>query len=389
MTELERLFEEVPEYEELVDIAVDQTERSVGAAGVRLWEWFGLETTPPTWNEGERSRARLLVACACAPLDEQVVGWLGPRLLKLSADRWAALLMADLRQADEDLWRRVLAERYESVWRRCAPRGRWRTRELADLLASDDADGGGDAAPAGPVAGQRRRDRAAAGGGRGGVRGDEDPGPAGVTRRKPRCRLRHRGREARPHGGLGAVAPARESDAVNQPGAATGRPTREEGRHEPTDWWLRLVLASGLMLGALVLQSVPAEAAPIGPTTVLAGLSSQGYPSFFEISGNGRTLKLGAIAMNMTCSSGDQFVVPDRDVRIPITHGRQAPRGLRAGADPVLGRRVRGGTDTLNASSIPQHTKLTGTWRLEQTYISPSGQTDQCDSGPVQFTDVG
>ena len=139
VTELERLFEEVPEYEELVDIAVEQTERSVGAAGVRLWRWFGLETTPPTWNEGERSRARLLVACACAPLDEQVVGWLGPRLLKLSADRWAALLMADLRQADEDLWRRVLAERYESVWRRCAPRGRWRTRELADLLSSDDA----------------------------------------------------------------------------------------------------------------------------------------------------------------------------------------------------------------------------------------------------------
>ena len=139
VTELERLFEEVPEYEELVDIAVEQTERSVGAAGVRLWEWFGLETTPPTWNEGERSRARLLVACACAPLDEQVVGWLGPRLLKLSADRWAALLMADLRQADEDLWRRVLAERYESVWRRCAPRGRWRTRELADLLSGDDA----------------------------------------------------------------------------------------------------------------------------------------------------------------------------------------------------------------------------------------------------------
>ena len=139
VTELERLFDEIPGFEELVDVAVNQTERSVESAGVRLWEWFGLESAPPTWNEGERSRARLLVACACAPLDEQVVGWLGPRLLKLSADRWAALLTADLRRADEDLWRRVLAERYESVWRRCAPRGRWRTRELADLLAKDDA----------------------------------------------------------------------------------------------------------------------------------------------------------------------------------------------------------------------------------------------------------
>jgi hypothetical protein len=139
VTELERLFEELPDYERLVNVAVEQTERSVGAAGVRLWKWFGLESSPPTWNEGERSRARLLVACACAPLDEQVVRWLGPRLLRLSSDRWASLLTADLRRADEDLWRRALGERYESVWRRCAPRGRWRTRELAHLLATDEA----------------------------------------------------------------------------------------------------------------------------------------------------------------------------------------------------------------------------------------------------------
>ena len=32
----------------------------------------------------------------------------------------------------------MLAERYESVWRRCAPRGRWRTREPAELPAKDD-----------------------------------------------------------------------------------------------------------------------------------------------------------------------------------------------------------------------------------------------------------
>ena len=139
VTELERLFAEIPEYEELVELAVSQTERSVESAGARLWNWFDLETTSPTWNDGERSRARLLVACACAPLDEQVVGWLGPRLLRLSADRWAALLTADLRRADEDLWRRVLGERYDSVWRRCAPRGRWRTRELSHLLANDEA----------------------------------------------------------------------------------------------------------------------------------------------------------------------------------------------------------------------------------------------------------
>jgi hypothetical protein len=136
--ELRSLFERLPEYERLVEISVSETERSVQAAGARLWAWFGLSTEPPRWDEGERARARLLVACACAPLDSQVAVWLGPRLLKLAADRWAGLLVGELRRADEDLWRRVLAERYESVWRRFAPRGRWRTRELADLMAGDD-----------------------------------------------------------------------------------------------------------------------------------------------------------------------------------------------------------------------------------------------------------
>ncbi len=138
VSEVRRLFEELPEYEELVNLAVGETEHSVQAAGARLWDWFGLSTPAPRWNDGERARARLLVACACAPLDEQVVRWLGPRLLKLAADRWAGLLTAELRGADEQLWQRVLGERYESVWRRCAPRGRWRTRELSDLLARDD-----------------------------------------------------------------------------------------------------------------------------------------------------------------------------------------------------------------------------------------------------------
>ena len=143
VSELRILFEQLPDYERLVEVAVSETERSVQSAGARLWGWFGLSTEPPRWNEGERARARLLVACACAPLDSQVAVWLGPRLLRLAADRWAGLLVGELRRADEDLWRRVLGERYESVWRRFAPRGRWRTRELADLMAGDDDVAGG------------------------------------------------------------------------------------------------------------------------------------------------------------------------------------------------------------------------------------------------------
>jgi hypothetical protein len=137
--EIRSLFEQLPDYQRLVEVAVGETERSVESAGARVWDWFGLTSEAPRWNEGERSRARLLVACACAPLDASVATWLGPRLLRLAAERWAGVLMVELRASDEGLWRRVLGERYESVWRRCAPRGRWRTRELADLLARDDA----------------------------------------------------------------------------------------------------------------------------------------------------------------------------------------------------------------------------------------------------------
>ena len=153
--------------------------------------------------------------------------------------------------------------------------------------------------------------------------------------------------------------------------------------------WLWLTLASGVTIGALVLQTGPADAAPTGPTTVLAGLSSQGYPSFFEISGNGRTLKLGAMAVGMTCASGDQFVFTDRDVRIPITRGGKLRADFAQAPTPVSGGGTEGGTDTLNAKLNPKHTMLSGTWRVEETYISTSGQSDQCDSGPVQFTDIG
>ncbi len=153
-------------------------------------------------------------------------------------------------------------------------------------------------------------------------------------------------------------------------------------------WWLRLALAGLVIVGALAFHIVPADAAPSGPTT-LAGLSSQGFPSFFEISNNGRTLKLGAIALGMTCTSGDEFVFSDRDVRVPITRSGKLRADFAQAPTPISGGETEGGTDSLNATLNPHRTQLTGTWRVQETYISQTGQTDQCDSGPVRFTDIG
>ena len=105
------------------------------AAGARLWAWFGLESDAAALERGGagagaaargvRVRAARRAGRAVAGAAAAQAGG-GPVGRRCSS--------AELRRADEDLWRRVLGERYESVWRRFAPRGRWRTRELADLI---------------------------------------------------------------------------------------------------------------------------------------------------------------------------------------------------------------------------------------------------------------
>jgi hypothetical protein len=132
------LMSQLPDFERLVRVAVGAAERAAHAAACELWEWFGLHSTPPGWDETERAGARLLVACACAPLDERGPAWLRPRLLRLAARRWSAVLIGELCACDDRLWRRALGERYESVHRRYAPRTRWRTHQLSEVLTTNE-----------------------------------------------------------------------------------------------------------------------------------------------------------------------------------------------------------------------------------------------------------
>jgi hypothetical protein len=144
--EVRRLMDELPEFDRLVSIAVREAERAAHLAAQRLWEWFGLRSAPPGWNENERSAARVVVASACAPLHGRGAAWLRPRLLRLAADRWAAALAAELRSADEGQWRRALGERYE-LRQRYAPRTRRRSGTLSQLFSKDER----------PVAALRKR----------------------------------------------------------------------------------------------------------------------------------------------------------------------------------------------------------------------------------------
>jgi hypothetical protein len=136
--EARRVLAELPEFERLVSVAVGEAEHAAHAGACRLWEWFGLRSLPPGWDEGERSGARVIVASACAPIEGRGAAWLRPRLLRLAADRWASLLTCELRAGSEELWRRVLGERYESVRQRYAPRTKRRVGDLSQLLSRDE-----------------------------------------------------------------------------------------------------------------------------------------------------------------------------------------------------------------------------------------------------------
>jgi hypothetical protein len=153
--------------------------------------------------------------------------------------------------------------------------------------------------------------------------------------------------------------------------------------------WLRVAFAVAVAIASHALGGSAKAAVgggPVAPATVLAGFTSQQYPVFFKLAGNGRTVTLSAIALEMTCTSGDQFVLED------------AFAGLRVGATGRLHRSFTQpptsgsdgdtvtGQDSMSARLNRVHTRLSGVWRLTLHYAFTNGMTDDCDSGPVRFT---
>jgi hypothetical protein len=137
VSEIESLIVRLPEFELLLSLAADETQRAAHQEGRRLWAWFGFRSAPPAWEEAERSAAQVLIACACARIERFDPVALRLGLLRPAAQRWADRIAEELRKADEQVWRRALGDRYESVRLRYAHRTRLRVRELAELFRTD------------------------------------------------------------------------------------------------------------------------------------------------------------------------------------------------------------------------------------------------------------
>lgn len=167
--------------------------------------------------------------------------------------------------------------------------------------------------------------------------------------------------------------------------------------------WVRAGLVVGALIASHALHDGSAEAATApqshgaarvlaahdasaAPGVLLATLTSQSLPAWFKISHDGRTLAVAAIAVNMNCTSGAQFVLPDGFVRVAISkngrlHGTysQPPTAGSAGETYTW-------TDSITARLNHRHTQLSGVWHLSVNYSFTNGMSDQCDSGPVRFT---
>jgi len=137
LEEMRALARALPEFGELLSSAAGEAQRLVFAGTAELWGALGLRSATPAWTSAEWETARMVFACACTPAAQTNPARLQAGLRSLAAARFAELLGQELADSEE-AWTRALADRYESVRHRCAPRTARRSRGLSELLRSDE-----------------------------------------------------------------------------------------------------------------------------------------------------------------------------------------------------------------------------------------------------------
>jgi hypothetical protein len=124
----------------------------------------------------------------------------------------------------------------------------------------------------------------------------------------------------------------------------------------------------------------------------LGGFTTQGNPFVATVAKNGKKLGMVASALNLTCTSGDQFTIVDGWAGLPIGHGGTVGKSLSipptVGSGSAAGITITGGADTFSGKLNRKKATFTGTWDLQFDLTLASGQTDQCDSGNVGFKAV-
>jgi hypothetical protein len=153
----------------------------------------------------------------------------------------------------------------------------------------------------------------------------------------------------------------------------------------------------GAVAGALLIGSpmIPvATATPAGVRTPSAvtgntygGVTPQGMPLVVDMTADRRRIVRAITVLDMTCTSGDSFVVTDRYPRMPVTK-----RGRFSFAFGPETERNDDGTTTDFKGRIAGRlndtkSKIFGTWSYTIIEHDAAGAvTDTCTSGTVSWT---
>jgi hypothetical protein len=113
---------------------------------------------------------------------------------------------------------------------------------------------------------------------------------------------------------------------------------------------------------------------------VLGGFTSQGWPAVLDIAKNGNRIRVIGVGLDMKCTTGDEFGLPDGFINLPIAgNGKvHATRTIPPSPGPTVS--LTGGSDSLTGRLDRKRSVFVANWHLHLSLKSSSGQTDQCDS---------
>ena len=147
-----------------------------------------------------------------------------------------------------------------------------------------------------------------------------------------------------------------------------------------------LVKLALVAVGGTTMVAAGAEAAAVGSGTVFGGFTADEFPVVVETSKSGRKVVRIGLGLEMTCTSGGAFALPDRDDNLRVNGKRRFSRSS------TVTLRNDDGTATAvefnRAGAFNKaRTKVTGTWASKMTFRDAAGAvTDTCESGTVRWS---
>jgi hypothetical protein len=121
---------------------------------------------------------------------------------------------------------------------------------------------------------------------------------------------------------------------------------------------------------------------------VLGGFTSQHEAIVLDVGKKDKRLTQVRTALNMSCTSGDQFLISDGFSNAPLAKNGSVSGTFQIPPEtptPGSTATLTGGTDSFSGKLNAKRATFSGTWDLHMTFALTGGQTDQCDSGHVTF----